>query len=138
MPEGPSIVILKQQAAQFAGQVVRAVSGNSKQDLQRMEGQRVHALCSWGKHFLIAFDGFAMRVHFLLFGSYRIDERKTNANGKPSSPRMSLVFDNGELFVVLVHLPSSIRQNVQPPRTIKYHPHCKKFVPNPRSSLLTS
>jgi len=97
MLEGPSIVILKQQAAHFAGQVVRAVSGNSKQDLQRMDGQRVRALCSWGKHFLIAFDGFAMRVHFLLFGSYRIDERKVDANGKPAAPRMSLVFDNGEL-----------------------------------------
>ena len=97
MPEGPSIVILKQQAAKFAGQTVRGVSGNGKQDLQRMDGQRVRALCSWGKHFLIAFDGFAMRVHLLLFGSYRIDERKRDAAGTLSAPRMSLAFDNGEL-----------------------------------------
>lgn len=97
MPEGPSIVILKQQAAHFAGQVVRGVSGNSKQDLQRMHAQRVRAICSWGKHFLIAFDGFAMRVHFLLFGSYRIDEGKLGADGRPATPRMRLVFDNGEL-----------------------------------------
>ena len=38
-----------------------------------------------------------MRVHLLLFGSYRIDDCKTDANGKQSSPRMCLVFDNGEL-----------------------------------------
>lgn len=100
MPEGPSIVILKQAAAKFAGQTVRAVSGNSKQDLPRMEGKRVRALCSWGKHFLIVFDGFAMRVHFLLFGSYRIDEGKIGSDGGlPIPPRMHLAFDNGELNV---------------------------------------
>src|SRR5512141_2332822 len=97
MPEGPSIVILTELAAKFAGQVVRSVSGNSKQDLQRMQGRQLRAVCSWGKHFLLVFDGFAMRVHFLLFGSYRIDERKTDAEGNPVSPRMSLAFDDGEL-----------------------------------------
>ena len=34
------------------------------------------ALRSWGKHFLVELAGFALRVHFMLFGSYRIDERK--------------------------------------------------------------
>lgn len=92
MPEGPSIVILKEEAAKFVGQVVREVGGNSRQDIQRMAGQRVRAICSWGKHFLIAFDGFALRVHFMLFGRYRIDALKENA-----SPRLSLRFDNGEL-----------------------------------------
>ncbi len=93
MPEGPSIVILRQQAAKFAGQVVRRVSGNSKQDLQRMQGRRVRAVCSWGKHFLLAYDGFALRVHFLLFGSYRIDDPKD------VPPRLRLDFDNGQLDV---------------------------------------
>ena len=97
MPEGPSIVILKHEAAKFAGKIVRHVSGNSRQDLQRMQGRRVRAICSWGKHFLIAFDGFAMRVHFLLFGRYRIDEEKVDRSGKPSVPRMRLEFDNGVL-----------------------------------------
>ena len=92
MPEGPSIVILKEEAAKFAGQVVREVAGNSRQDIQRMAGQRVRAICSWGKHFLVAFDGFALRVHFMLFGRYRVDALKENA-----SPRLSLRFDNGEL-----------------------------------------
>jgi endonuclease VIII len=97
MPEGPSIVILKDEAAKFAGRVVRKVSGNSRQDLQRMHGQRVRAVCSWGKHFLVAFDGFALRVHFMLFGRYRIDEDKVDRAGKPSAPRVRLEFDNGVL-----------------------------------------
>jgi endonuclease VIII len=97
VPEGPSIVILRQEAAKFAGQRVRGVSGNSRQDVQRMHGQRVRAICSWGKHFLVAFDGFALRVHFMLFGRYRIDEDKTDRAGNPSVPRVSLTFANGVL-----------------------------------------
>ncbi|WP_419403642.1 DNA-formamidopyrimidine glycosylase family protein [Stenotrophomonas rhizophila] len=93
MPEGPSIVILREATAKFRGKTVRRALGNSSLDLTRMEGRRVIALRSWGKHFLIEFSGFSLRVHMLMFGSYRIDERK------PSPPRVSLQFDNGELNI---------------------------------------
>jgi len=93
MPEGPSIVILREAAAKFRGKNVRRALGNSSLDLARMEGRRVLALRSWGKHFLVEFSGFSLRVHMLMFGSYRIDERK------PSPPRVSLQFDNGELNI---------------------------------------
>jgi len=86
MPEGPSIVILREQAGPFSGRKVLRVSGNSKLDLERMRGKRVLGFRSWGKHFLIEFDGFAMRVHFMLFGSYRIDDPKDSA------PRLRLDF----------------------------------------------
>lgn len=93
MPEGPSIVILREAAARFRRRTVRRATGNSSLDLTRMEGRRVLSLRSWGKHFLIEFSGFSLRVHMLMFGSYRIDERK------PAPPRVSLQFDNGELNI---------------------------------------
>ena len=43
MPEGPSIVILREQVAPFARRVVQQVQGNSKLDLQRMHRRRVTA-----------------------------------------------------------------------------------------------
>jgi endonuclease-8 len=89
VPEGPSIVILKEAAAGFAGRLVSRVHGNSREPIQRMAGQRLLALRSWGKHFLVEFDGFSLRVHFLLFGSYRIDERKE------VPPRVGLEFEDG-------------------------------------------
>jgi endonuclease-8 len=92
MPEGPSIVILKEEALKFEGKKILTVSGNSKIDKSRMDGKKVIALKSWGKHFLICFTGFTLRIHFLLFGSYRIDEEKPE-----SSPRLSFTFENGEL-----------------------------------------
>ena len=92
MPEGPSIVILKDEARGLVGRRIAAVEGNTKIAKERLVGERVVALRSWGKHFLVEFSGFTLKVHFLLFGSYRIDERKENAN-----PRLSLGFANGEL-----------------------------------------
>jgi endonuclease VIII len=89
MPEGPSIVILKELTLDFEGQVIRHVEGNSKIDKERLLGQQIKSLRSWGKHFLIELDGFALRVHFLMFGSYTINERKSVA------PRLSLQFSEG-------------------------------------------
>lgn len=91
MPEGPSIVLLKEAVQKFTGQEVLSVSGNSKIDQTRLPGKKVTAFKSWGKHFLICFDGFTVRVHFLMFGSYTIDEKKDRAE------RLNLTFENGEI-----------------------------------------
>ena len=91
MPEGPSIVILKEEAEQFSRQKIVSVAGNSKIDQSRLQGQTVLAFKSWGKHFLICFRGFTLRVHFLLFGSYKINEHKD------APARLTLGFPNGEL-----------------------------------------
>lgn len=91
MPEGPSIVILKEAVQQFSGQKVLAASGNSKIDINRLQDQTVIDFRSWGKHFLICFEDFTIKVHLLMFGTYRINERKD------STPRLSLVFPDGEL-----------------------------------------
>jgi endonuclease-8 len=93
MPEGPSIVILKEEATPFLGKTIERVSGNTTIEKERLAGQRIEALRSWGKHFLVEMDvDFSLRVHFMLFGSYRINEQKSW-----TTPRLSLAFDNGEL-----------------------------------------
>lgn len=91
MPEGPSIVLLKEETHQFVGKKIKAVSGNSKIDQSRLLHKTVTDIKSWGKHFLICFKGFSIRIHFLMFGSYQI-------NGKKDRPeRLSLTFKNGEM-----------------------------------------
>ena len=92
MPEGPSIVILREAAARFAGRKVLRVAGNSTQDIGRMQGQTVLSVRSWGKHFLLEFRGFSLRIHFMLFGSWRINE------DRPTPPRLSLGFRRGEVL----------------------------------------
>lgn len=89
MPEGPSLVILNELAADFAGKTIVRAEGNSKIDRARLHGQKIKSLRTWGKHFLIELSGFAVRIHFLMFGSYAIDSRKE------APPRLSLQFPDG-------------------------------------------
>jgi endonuclease-8 len=89
--EGPSLVILKEEAQQFKGKKILEVSGNSKTGYQKLQNKEVIDIKSWGKHFIISFDDFYVRIHFLMFGTYRVNERKE------STPRLSLTFENGEL-----------------------------------------
>jgi endonuclease-8 len=69
MPEGPSIVILREQVAPFAGQRIARVHGNSTIEKERLLGERVEAFRSWGKHFLVELPDLSLRVHFMLLGS---------------------------------------------------------------------
>lgn len=91
MPEGPSIVLLREEAARFRGKTVREAGGNTSVDLAPLVGRRIKAVRSWGKHFLLEFSHVTLRVHLMMFGSYRIDARKD------TPPRVALQFDKGEI-----------------------------------------
>ncbi|MDQ3049457.1 MAG: endonuclease [Bacteroidota bacterium] len=93
MPEGPSIVILKELVSQFAGKKITKVSGNTKVEKERLLNKKLLAFESWGKHFLILFKGMYVRIHFMLFGSYSINEEKEGR-----VPRLALKFTNGSLY----------------------------------------
>ena len=75
MPEGPSIVILKEAVQEFKGKEILSVTGNSKQNIQSLVGENIIDFKSWGKHFLICFKSFSVRIHFMLFGSFSINEK---------------------------------------------------------------
>ena len=93
MPEGPSLYILKEETARFVGQQIVEAGGNTTAiDPTRLVGQTILSLRTWGKHFLIELPDMALRIHFLLFGTYRVNERRD----KP--PRLFLrTADGGEL-----------------------------------------
>jgi endonuclease-8 len=91
MPEGPSIVILKNLCKPFKGMKIISVDGNTKIGKERLKGKKIIDFKSWGKHFLICFKDFTVRIHFLMFGSYRINEERELA------PRLALNFKKGQL-----------------------------------------
>lgn len=92
MPEGPSIVILK-EAVQFAtGKKILKATGNTKVDVSVMVNQPVNAFKSWGKHFLICLPTLSVRIHFMLFGSYSINEKRK------ANPRLQLHFKKGDIY----------------------------------------
>ncbi len=93
MPEGPSIVILRKAVEELGlnGKTIRHAEGSTAIDKDRLINQKVTGFRSWGKHFLICFEDFTVRIHFLLFGSYLIDHQKK------TEPKLSLQFDQHEL-----------------------------------------
>jgi endonuclease-8 len=90
VPEGPSIILLREQVERFEGRKIVSAVGNAKIDMSPLIGRKV-AFRSWGKHFLIELPDLAVRVHFLMFGSYTIDSRKER------EPRLRLTFSDGEV-----------------------------------------
>ncbi|QOY95071.1 endonuclease [Massilia sp. UMI-21] len=94
MPEGPSLYILKELVGDFSGQEIVRADGNVRAiDPARLVGQRIDAIHTWGKHLLIETPAMVVRVHFLLFGTYRIDEGR---EGK--TPRLSLETASGHVL----------------------------------------
>lgn len=91
MPEGPSILLVSEALQPFIGKKVLAATGNSKIEKSRLINQKITEVRSWGKHLLICFERFTLRIHFLMFGSYLVNKRK-------STPlRLSMVFKKDEL-----------------------------------------
>jgi endonuclease-8 len=94
MPEGPSMIILKEAVQPYKGKKIIAATGNAKFDKSPLVNNKVIDFKTWGKHFIIVVKGMNLRVHFLLFGSYSLDEQT-----KPDrSLRLCLQFSKGAIY----------------------------------------
>lgn len=94
MPEGPSIIILKELVQEFKGKKILEVTGNAKIDKTPLFNKKIIDFKSFGKQFLICLPSLSIRIHFLLFGSYSVNEQ-TKAD---RSLRLRLRFKKGVLF----------------------------------------
>jgi endonuclease VIII len=98
--EGPSILLAAEQLRPFEGRRVTKVSGNSRVGIERFRGQRLTRVFSWGKHLVLQFDTFALRVHFLLWGTFAATVNGVSVTGdyrRGGPPRLVLEFANGEI-----------------------------------------
>lgn len=86
--EGPSLIILREELQNLVGQNVRSCSSTvAKLDCDIVRRKQLESLGSWGKHFLLCFPGFTIKIHFLMFGSYRVNDERV---GK--TPKLTLTF----------------------------------------------
>lgn len=76
MPEGPSILYLKDQLMPFKGKLVKLAGGYGNMDTSWINGRKLTAIETWGKHLLFVFANGVVRVHLGLFGEILINERK--------------------------------------------------------------
>lgn len=94
MPEGPSILILKELALPLKGKKIIKAKGNAKIDMTLLPGQKIRDIRTWGKQFFLCLDDLTIRIHFLMFGSYEFDKHTRLAR----SLRLGLWFSKGAIF----------------------------------------
>ncbi|RYF95294.1 MAG: hypothetical protein EOO02_23250, partial [Chitinophagaceae bacterium] len=76
MPEGPSLLLLKNQLAPFKGKIVKKAGGYGPMPTAWIKGKKLTDILTWGKHLLFVFPNGTVRVHLGLFGDLLINERK--------------------------------------------------------------
>ncbi len=76
--EGPSIVIACEEFKPFFKVKIKKATGSAKLPFGELTGNQLIKVQSWGKHLLLSFKDLHFRVHFLMFGSYRVDKPREN------------------------------------------------------------
>ena len=100
--EGPSIHLAAEQLRPFVGKRIQVVSGNSRIGIHRLRRQRVNEIFAWGKHLVFQCDSFALRVHFLLWGTFAATVRGASVTGdyrRSGPPRLVLGFAVGTVTI---------------------------------------
>lgn len=99
--EGPSLKLAAEQLKPFIGKKIKGVTGNTKIGKERHLDKKILDIFSWGKHLVFQFDDFALRIHFMLFGSFEAIVKGKKVTGdypRKNRPfRLQFILDNGEI-----------------------------------------
>src|SRR4051812_14863887 len=98
--EGPSLFLAESQLKDFKGKKILAVSGNTTIEKERFLHMEVKDIFAWGKHLLFQFKGFALKIHFMLYGTFSATINGVTVTGdykKARVPRLAFTFDNGSI-----------------------------------------
>lgn len=91
MPEGPSILFLKNKLQRYKGKTVSEAAGYGEMDKSKIVNIKLVDIETYGKNLLFVFKDFFVGVHLGLFGSMLVNKRKkVNAS-------FSLHFSDGEI-----------------------------------------
>ena len=100
--EGPSIHLAAEQLRPFVGRRIGTVTGNSRIGIERLRAKTVRDIFAWGKHLVFQCDTFAMRVHFLLWGTFAASVKGRSVTGdyrRTGPPRLAMTFVNGDITI---------------------------------------
>lgn len=99
--EGPSLFLAAEQLKPFINKIIIKVNGNTRIGKERLQNQKIVDIFSWGKHLIFQFNTFALRIHFMLYGSFEAIVRKKKVTGdyprKNRPIRLQLICSMGEV-----------------------------------------
>jgi endonuclease-8 len=76
MPEGPSILFLRNKLTRYKNKTVTEASGYVEMDKSQIDNSTLLDIDTYGKNLLFVFKDFFVGVHLGLFGSMLINKRK--------------------------------------------------------------
>lgn len=76
MPEGPTIVLMKEDLQKFVGEKVIDVDGSEIPKESEVKGEILREIKTFGKQTYLIFDKIIFKIHLMMFGSYSLHERK--------------------------------------------------------------
>ncbi|MBW7674801.1 DNA-formamidopyrimidine glycosylase family protein [Chryseobacterium chendengshani] len=98
MPEGPTIVLMKEDLQKFVGEKVTEVSGSEVPEISKVNGEILREIKTFGKQTYLIFDTIIFKIHLMMFGSYSLYKRKDI-----DTLRLGLTFkDDGMYFYTCV------------------------------------
>jgi endonuclease-8 len=74
--EGPSIYILSDLLQPMVGGCIQRAGGNASFEKHMLIGEYIKDIYPYGKRLIIQLSDYAIATHFLMYGSYRIDEER--------------------------------------------------------------
>lgn len=89
--EGPSLVIATEELNRFLNKKI--LHADVPASLKSLTGKKLLRAESWGKHLLLIFNNQILRIHFLMFGSYRINHPRENR-----IPKMELQYKDDTIY----------------------------------------
>ncbi len=91
--EGPSLVIACEEFKPYLKKKIKEASGSANLEFDAITGAELKKAESWGKHLLLTFSKFTLRIHFLMFGSYRINNPRENR-----IPKLQLDYGDDQIY----------------------------------------
>lgn len=93
MPEGPTIVLMKEDLQKFVGEKVIDVDGSEIPETSEVKGEILREINTFGKQTYLIFDTIIFKIHLLMFGSYSLYKRKDI-----DTLRLGLTFKDGGMY----------------------------------------
>ena len=93
MPEGPTIVLMKEDLQKFVGEKIIEADGSEISEVHNVQGQVLREIKTFGKQTYLIFDTIIFKIHLLMFGSYSLYKRKDI-----DTLRLGLAFKDGGMY----------------------------------------
>jgi endonuclease-8 len=88
--EGPGVRTIADRLAPLAGKRLMEIDGRSRFALGKLPGEPLESIFPIGKLLFLRFPAGTLRIHFLMWGRYRL-----NGEIAGKIPKLTLIFDDG-------------------------------------------